>query len=175
MMPFSKRADQMWLGAKSLCLFAILISVLLGCVEESDSQSGATEIRDMERSDAYLVFDARVPDAEPFEVVDQWLETDAEGTRLNDMVVDAEESSLRAFSVSEADAKIEMDCSGCHEAGGTGSSRRLGWDNMSYQLVYLSVKDPWTASGSRMPLQGEYWSNDDIERLRLLVVSMGDD
>ena len=72
------------------------------------------------------------------------------------------------FTIAEADERIERDCAGCHTAGGTGSSRNLGWDNMSYQLVYYSVKDPWTASGSRMPMGGDYWSDEDIERIRLL-------
>ena len=35
---------------------------------------------------------------------------------------------LRAFSIAEADERIERDCGGCHTEGGTGSSRRLGWD-----------------------------------------------
>ncbi len=84
---------------------------------------------------------------------------------------DGSVASLQAFTASEADVRIERDCGGCHTSGGTGSSRRLGWDNMSYQLVYFSVKDPWIASSSRMPLNGEYWSSDDIERLRLLYLA----
>ena len=53
------------------------------------------------------------------------------------LVMDAAVVRVEAFSIGEANERIERDCSGCHATGGTGSSRRLGWGNMSYQLVYL--------------------------------------
>ena len=89
--------------------------------------------------DARVSMDARIP---------------VDTAVVNEPIVDADVTGVRAFTTTEADERIEQDCGGCHTTGGTGRSRRLGWDNMSYQLVYLSVKDPWTASSTRMPQGG---------------------
>ena len=156
-------------------LFVCLAVMLMSCADDSKMLTDHSVVTDIDVIDGAQVPDALRPDGQPSQTLDMDIAIDVSLSQEDQFVVDAAPTLRQAFSEPEADARIEMDCSGCHEAGGTGSSRRLGWNNMSYQLVYLSVKDPWTASGSRMSLQGDYWSEEDIERLRLLVVSLADE
>ena len=71
-----------------------------------------------------------------------------------------------AFTEAEADELINRTCSRCHVAGGTGRGGGRGWDQMGYAEVLGRVTG---TTGQLMPLGGPRWSDDDIERLRLLV------
>jgi hypothetical protein len=60
---------------------------------------------------------------------------------------------------------IQSTCSGCHTAGGTAYGRGRGYDQMGLSEVLGRVTG---RTGQVMPL-GRAWSDEDIERLRLLV------
>ena len=69
------------------------------------------------------------------------------------------------FTAQEADALIERTCVACHGVGATYPQ----YDVMSYSTVYNKVKTDYTGF-NRMPKNGPYWSDEQVERLRLLSV-----
>lgn len=77
---------------------------------------------------------------------------------------DAPTPDLLAFTAAEADALIENSCSRCHQNG----IAFPDYDGMSYNTVYNKVRRDYIGS-NRMPKNGPYWSDDDVERLRLLM------
>ena len=60
---------------------------------------------------------------------------------------------------------IQRTCGSCHRAGAVAPQ----YDAMGYSTVYNKVKPDFTGP-NRMPKNGPYWSDEDVERIRLLSI-----